>query len=478
MAVSLIKDYPWTDAGNSERLIAEHGQNVRYVESWETWIAWKGSRWEVDKGYLYRMVELVARKMYDEAETLKVRIDDGDKQKNDEAFKGAAKAFARKSESAASIRATLELARYRAGVALSHEKLDGNAMILPVRNGTIELSTGLIRNSKREDYATLTIPIKYDPAAKCPTWDRFLLHAMGGDKEMVAFLWRCIGYSLTGSVAEHVLFFCHGPKGMNGKSTFLTILRELVGGYGATAPRKMLFQSIGDRHPTELTTLFGKRLVTCSEVPENQILDEALVKDLTGGEIISAHRMRENFWEFIPTHKLWLAGNHKPQIVGTDGGIWRRVILILWDVTIPEAERDLDLMKKLRAELPGILAAAIRGCLAWQKQRLNPPAAVVKATMQYRKESDLLGEFFGLYCTIGKGERVTRRTLRTLYEVFCDEIGAKPLGATRFNNRLREENVTEGTVRDSDGTPVHGWHGVGLKGPAAMKAAARWEKKP
>lgn len=474
MAASLIKDYPWTDAGNSERLIAEHGQNVRYIESWEAWIAWKGTRWEVDKGYLYRMMELVARKMHDEAVDL-AKDPKSNQQTKD--FAEAAKSFARKSESAGSIESAIKLAKYRAGVALSHEKLDGNPMILPVKNGTVELTTGLIRTSKREDYATLNIPIRYDPSAKCPLFDKFLLRAMGGDEEVVAFLWRCIGYSLTGSVGEHVLFFCHGPKGMNGKSTFLTILRELVGGYGATAPRKMLFQSAGDRHPTELTTLFGKRLVTCSEVPENQILDDALVKDLTGGERISAHRMREDFWEFPPTHKFWLAGNHKPDIRGADGGIWRRVIMILWDVSIPEAERDLELMKKLRAELPGILAAAVRGCIAWQKQRLSPPAAVTKATLQYRKESDLLGEFFELYCTLGDKERVTRKQLRALYETFCDEIGAKAVGAQRFNNRLREENVKEGTVRDSDGIPVHGWHGVGLKGPAAMKAAAKWEKK-
>jgi putative DNA primase/helicase len=476
MAASLIRDYPWTDAGNSERLIREHGENVRYIEAWDgSWIAWKGTRWEVDKGYLYRMMELVARKMYDEADALKVREAHAEE---DEGYKKAAKAFARRSESAAGIEATLKLARYRAGVALAHTKLDGNPMILPVRNGTIELTTGSIRNSKREDYATLNIPIKYDPTAKCPTWDRFLRRAMNSAEEMVEFLQRCVGYSFTGSVGEHVLFFNHGPKGMNGKSTFLAIIRELVGGYGAAAPRKLLFQGIGDRHPTELTTLFGKRLVTCSEVPADQVFDEALVKDLTGADRISAHRMREDFWEFDPTHKLWLAGNHKPIILGTDGGIWRRIIFIPWEVTIPDEERDLDLLKKLRAELPGILAWGVRGCLAWQKRRLDPPATVSKATMKYRQESDMLGEFFNLYCTLGPKERITRKALRGVYETFCEEIGAKTLGAQRFNNRLREEGVTEGTVRDPKDGPVHGWHGIGLKGPAAMKAAAKWEKKP
>jgi putative DNA primase/helicase len=470
MSSSLIRDYPWTDAGNSERLIKEHGENIRYIEPWDSWLVWKGTRWELDKGYLYRMAELVARKMYEEAESLKVK--EGDQQA--EGYRTAAKSFARKSESAAGIEAMLKLARYRAGVALPHAKLDGNPLILPVRNGTIELTTGKLRNSKREDYTTLNIPIKYDPDAKCPKWEAFLLRAMGGDQEMVDFLQRCVGYSLTGSVTEHVLFFCHGPKGMNGKSTFLSILREVMGGYGATAPRKMLFQGIGERHPTELTVLFGKRLVTCSEVPQGQKFDEALVKDLTGGERISAHRMREDFWEFDPTHKFWIAGNHKPRIIGTDGGIWRRIVFMPWEVTIPEEERDLDLMKKLRAELPGILAWAVRGCLAWQKQRLAPPGTVVKATMKYRRESDQIGEFLRQCCVLEPEERVTRAKLRHRYEKWCIDHGIKPW-VNGLYKTLAVEKCTETSVRRAKGdNPEDAWKGIRLR-TALEEAQTRWD---
>jgi putative DNA primase/helicase len=479
MATSLIRDYPWTDAGNSERLIKEHGENVRYIDAWESWIAWHGSRWEVDKGYLYRMAELTARKMHDEAGDLKPRK--GESEDKHAEFQKAAKAFARKTESASSLEAMIKLARYRAGVSLPHTKLDGNPMILPVRNGTIELATGSVRNSKREDYATLTIPIRYDEKATCPLWEAFLLRAMGGDEELVSFLQRCVGYSLTGSVGEHVLFFCHGPKGMNGKSTFLNVLREVVGGYGAAAPRKLLFQGIGDRHPTELTTLFGKRVVTCSEIPEDQRFDEALLKDLTGSDRISAHRMREDFWEYDPTHKLWLAGNHKPVITGTDGGIWRRIMLIPWEVTIPEGERDLNLTKKLRGEMPGILAWAVRGCLAWQKRRLDPPGSVMKATRQYRRESDLLGMFFYQCCTFGKDERVAKRRLRQAYEQWCEEVGSLPLGPIKFYRRLREKDCEDTSVREKlgkeqiAGPPVDGWAGVRLSTKAERAAVKRWD---
>jgi putative DNA primase/helicase len=480
MSASLVHDYPWTDAGNSERLIAEHGQNLRYVPAWETWISWHGSRWEIDKGYPYRMAELVARKMYDEVDDLKPSK--GMTAEEHDGLKKAAKAFARKSESAASIESTLKLARYRTGVSVSHEKLDGKPMILPMKNGTVELNTGKVRNPSRDDYATLIIPIRYDAAAKCPTWERFLHRAMGDNRETVQFLQRCVGYSLTGSVAEHVLFFCHGPKGKNGKSTFLSLLRELLGGYGAAAPRKLLFQGIGDRHPTELTTLFGKRVVTCSEVPEDQKFDEALVKDLTGGERISAHRMREDFWEFEPTHKLWLAGNHKPTITGVDGGIWRRIMLIPWEVTIPEKERDLDLVKKLRLELPGILAWAVRGCIAWQKTRLDPPRMVIDATLQYRRESDLLGVFFHQFCRFDPEARMAKSKLRKRYETWCEEVGTMPLGTIRFYRRLRERGCDDTSMRDVDprrkfstGAPVDAWSGVRLLTEPEQKAIRKWD---
>ena len=152
-----LLSYPQTDAGNSERLIARHGHNIRYIQSWGTWIAWKGSRWETDPAYLYRMAELTARATYEEACALPATSEE------QKAARKAAKSFARKSESRASIEATIKLARYRAGVALSHEKLDANPTILPVHNGTIDLETGKLRNPKREDHGYGRFTWIYDP---------------------------------------------------------------------------------------------------------------------------------------------------------------------------------------------------------------------------------------------------------------------------------------------------------------------------
>ncbi|MGH7297568.1 MAG: DNA primase family protein, partial [Polyangiaceae bacterium] len=277
---------------------------------------------------------------------------------------------------------------------------------------------------------------------------------------LVAYLQRLVGYALTGSVREHVLIFFYGG-GANGKSTFLSTVHALLGDYATPAPRGLLFRSRGERHPTERATLFGRRFVTCSEIEEGQIFDEALTKDLTGGDPLECRRMREDFWSYQPTHKLFLAGNHKPMVRGNDEGIWRRMRLVPWLVTIPEAERDRELPAKLAAELAGILRWAVEGCLAWQRIGLAAPLAVRSATDGYRQENDTLGEFFRLHVVFEAAATIVRRELREAYEAWCTENGHPPFAARRFSARLREHGVVDGCVRR--GTKVlDGWKNVRL----------------
>lgn len=473
--VSLLRDYPRTDLGNAERLVSKFSENFRFIPAWNDWIVWKGDHWERDRSYLYQRAEGITRGLYHEASELPETTP------QEQAAKAAAKKFARECENVNRVKAMIELAQHRPGVSLDHTKLNAQPMLFPCSNGTIDLNTGKLRASMRQDYLTLASRIRYDMTAKCPTWEAFLRRTMDGDEEMIAFLQRAVGYSLTGDVGEHALFFCYGPKGKNGKSTFMTTIRNLAGAFGSMAPRKLLFQSSADRHPVELTTLFGKRLVTCSEVPESQVFDEALIKDLTGGEAITARHIAENFWSYEPTHHLWLQGNYKMQIVGTDGGIWRRVLLIPWDITIPEEERDLQLSEKLQRELPGILAWAVRGCLAWKKERLGIPAKVHNASLQYRRESDLPGEFFRLFLTFEAEGRISKRQLRQKYEQWCEDVGAKPIGAHKMNARLRNGGCLDTTVREKVpgkvglGPPVDGWTGVRFKTAAEIEAVRKWD---
>ena len=220
------------------------------------------------------------------------------------------------------------LAKSIPSVAITHDQLNADPMLLNVETGTINLRTGLLREHRRKDLMTKIAPVCFDPNATAPTWDAFLARAMGDSGELVNYLQRMVGYALTGSVEEHVVGFLFGG-GANGKSTFLSTIHAMLGDYASPAPGGLLFRSRGERHPTELASLHGRRFVTCSEIEEGQAFDEALVKDLTGGDPIECRRMREDFWMYQPSHKLFLGGNHKPSVKGDDEGIWRRMRLIL-----------------------------------------------------------------------------------------------------------------------------------------------------
>jgi putative DNA primase/helicase len=478
-----------TDLRNAERLVEWFGSDLRFCTTWRKWLVWDEKRWALDEtGRAHRCAANTARRMLATAmkaqtratEALGKATGDGNDDAKAEAEKTlksarADVAHAINSQSAKRIGAMLEIAESDPRLAVHHEALDGDPMLLNVENGTIDLRTGKLRKHRRDDLITKLAPVAFDAAAAAPVWLAFLDRAMGDDGELVAFLQRLTGYALSGDVREHILAFFHGPGG-NGKSVFLGSIHTLLGDYASAAPRNLLFRSRGDRHPTELASLHGRRFVTCSEIEEGHVFDEALVKDLTGGDPIECRRMREDFWGFMPTHKLFIAGNHKPSVRGDDNGIWRRMRLIPWAVSIPEAEQDKTLPEKLRAEAAGILAWAVQGCLAWQRAGLGAPPAVQEATAQYRGENDLLGQFFRSRVIFEPTGRVTRKRLREEYESFCEELGAEPFGAKRFTARLRELGASDTSIRIKglDGKPsvADGWRGVRLASTAERAADA------
>jgi putative DNA primase/helicase len=467
-----------TDLRNAERMIERHGRDLRFVGGWGKWMAWDGRTWLVDDtGAVMRAATDTARSMVFTSRealgplrrALDEAMSDADPVRQAERTKAARAPLAAaeaefkwgiKSQNASKLAAMVEVARSFASVAVSHDALDADPWLLNVQNGTIDLRTGGLREHRRGDLLTKSVPVPFDPNAKAPTWDAFLARSMGGSGELVSYVQRLVGYALTGDVSEHVVCFMFGP-GANGKSTALGALHAMLGAYASPAPRGLLFRSRGERHPTELASLHGRRFVTCSEIEEGQAFDEALVKDLTGGDPIECRRMREDFWSFLPTHKLFLAGNHKPIVRGDDEGIWRRIRLVPWTVTIPEAERDTSLPEKLRAELPGILAWAVRGCLAWQRGGLAEPESVKRATGRYREENNVIGDFFRRTVVFERDATVARRELREAHESFCQENGSEPFTARRFAGRLRERGVTDTTVF-RDGKVLDGWRGVRL----------------
>jgi putative DNA primase/helicase len=264
---------------------------------------------------------------------------------------------------------------------------------------TINLRTGQCYPHRPEDYCTKIAAADPENAGECPLWHAFLHRVTDEDLLLQHYLQRVAGYCMTGSTREHVMFFLYGT-GANGKGIFLNTLRAIWNDYAAVAPIEMFCETRNERHPTELAFLRGVRLVVAQETERNQRWAESKVKTLTGGDPITARYMRQDFFTFTPQFKLMIAGNHKPSLRGVDEAIRRRMHLIPFTVTIPEAERDTELFDKLRAEWDAILAWAVEGCLEWQRTGLNPPPAVRNATDNYLAEEDTVGKWIDESCAL------------------------------------------------------------------------------
>lgn len=438
-------EYHLTDLGNAKRLVALHGDNLRYCHPVGRWYVWDGRRWSEDAtAAVERLAKETVQAMYAEA----ARIDD------DEARKALVK-HALRSEGKDRLAAMIWLARSEPGIPVLPEELDRDPYLLNVANGTLDLRTGELRPHRREDLITRLIDVEYDPEAQCPLWLAFLNRITDGNQELISYLQRAVGYCLTGDVSEQVLFIAYGT-GANGKTVFLRTLLNLLGPYGKPTDPELLLARYGEAHPTGIADLMGARLAVVLETEEGRRLNETLTKWLTGGDRLKARKMRQDFFEFEPTHKIWIATNHKPTIRGTDYAIWRRIRLIPFNVTIPEDERDPHLVDKLRAELPGILAWAVRGCLAWQREGLGLPEDVKKATQAYREEMDLLADFLAECCATGPDKKVPAKQLYEAYRNWCEKNGEQPVSQKAFGMRLTER----GFLREKKG--IYWWYGIGL----------------
>ncbi len=292
---ALSVPFALTDLGNSERMQFRHGRNLRFCPVMKTWFVWDGRRFAADEtGAIYRLAAKTARGIYDE---VKHALQD------DEA-KALAK-HALKTESARSLTNMIELTRYRAGLAIAPDDLDGDPWLLNVLNGTLDLRTGTLRRHERTDLMTKLVPAKFDANAQCPYWLEFLDLIMGGNARLVEFLQRAIGYSLTGDSSERILFFPYGT-GRNGKSTFLETVHMLLGDYAMKTPSETLIQKRENGVPNDVARLKGARFVYASETAEGGRLNEEQVKNLTGEKTLIARFMRGEFFEFRRSFKLWL----------------------------------------------------------------------------------------------------------------------------------------------------------------------------
>ena len=360
-------------------------RDAKFVASQEGWYFWSGNRWRQDT----RLEYLTRTREFLRAKAQELLPADGP------AASGATRRRIDQLKSNASVSAVANLARANPASIADADDFDRDHFLLGAPDGTIDLRTGKIRTARRSDLISrLTTFSPSSPGEGPQRWVQFLDEIMAGDTEIIAFLQRAAGYALTGSTREHKLLFLHG-SGRNGKSVFLNTLLNIWGDYGRRVAASTFLASQTERHPTDIASLRGARLAIASELPRGKTWDEAVIKDLTGGDRMTARFMRQNFFEFDPQLTLMIAGNIQPSFRGVDAAIRSRVVLVPFTVTIPPERQDKLLETTLRSEGPQILRWCIDGALDWQRRGLDVPGILTKASQDYFDEEDIIGQFLG-----------------------------------------------------------------------------------
>lgn len=434
-----------TDTGNAQRFAKFVTGRLRHVHGFRMWLAWveHEARW-----VFCRQGEEVEIAKACAVQILKDAANEPDPDKRTQHVKHALKV-----QNASPLQAMLDLAKSDPLISTAADRLDSDLCLLGVSNGAVNLRTGMLQVARREQLITKQAGTVYDPKAKCPNFEKTVNTAFAGDRALIDYFQRACGSALCGEIREHVFFFCYGT-GANGKSTLLNAIQEAMGDYAISLPIEALMKGKRDAAAAspDLMMLRGARLALAPETEDGQQLAESRIKQLTGGDRVTARALYGDCVNFQQTAKLFIVGNHKPQVSGTDEGIWRRVQLIPFNVCIPEAQRDTSLPKKIQAELPGILAWLVRGCVAWQKSGLKPPTTVVGATMAYKQESDILNEWRAECCTANPTAISPAGDLYPAYRNWALRNGHHPWSNTRWGKRM-SEHFAKG--RSSTGTVTY-----------------------
>jgi putative DNA primase/helicase len=411
----------------------------RYVAAWGRWLVWDGQRWRnEDTLAATDLIRSVCRQTALRADDRKV---------------------AAKLASSGTVGGVERLARADRRHAATTDEWDADPWLLNTPGGVVDLKTGRMRANDRADRMTKITTAT--PRGECPQWRSFLCDVTGGDQNLQDYLQRMVGYALTGSTREHALFFLYGT-GANGKSVFVNTLADILGDYATNAPMDTFMETRTDRHPTDMAGLRGARFVAAIETEQGKRWAESKLKNLTGGDKIAARFMRQDFFEFFPQFKLFVAGNHKPAIRNIDEAMKRRLHLIPFTITVPPEKRDKHLQQKLLAERDGILAWALDGCLAWQRLgRLDPPQLVLDATDEYFEAEDALGRWMDERCLrVGTAKSLTAE-LFTDWKQWAEAAGEFVGSQKRFADLL----LTRGLEKWRNGMGLRGFQGIGLKAP-------------
>ncbi len=416
---------PMSPSFFAHKYVDFYGQDLRYIKQWERWLFWNGDTWLVDKKSKYFKFgwNLVDSSSYwDEARGL------SDSQKKGLSFRAYIGGF-------------IDLAKTHDCIAADADEWDDNNMLMGIPGGVIDLRTGEKIEGAREQLIsrqTAIAPEKGD----CPLWLSTIKRATNNSKDMLDYLQRAAGYFLTGETKEECFFFVYGP-GASGKSTFCRTLSQILKDYGQGASVDAFMATNNAEHSTEIARMAGCRLITATETDEGARWNESRIKALTGRDKVSARFMRGDLFDFEPTAKIMIAGNHKPQLRSVGEEMKRRIHLIDFPNTIPEHERDRDLTAKLTLEYPQILNWMIEGAIKWNKQGLNRPSAVIKSTNEYLASEDSYGEWMSENCIIDSNGTVSAKIAYQAYRSYCDDNNEYCPNLKRFMQSLKDRGFTK-----------------------------------
>lgn len=423
-----------TDSWNSQIFAETYKNKLLWCDRWNTWLRFEGKWQKDDVKEVLKLAKQVVLKMYEEAS----RIED------DELRKKLVK-HALQSEKRARLEAMIELAKPE--LAITPERFDKNPYLINLQNGTFDLNSFVFYEHKPEDYLSKMMNVSYNPDADCPRWKEFLNRIFCEQTEIIEFVQKALGYSLTGDTGEDCLFILYGT-GSNGKSTFIKTITNIWGDYGLTTPIETFLVKNNAGIPNDIARMAGTRLVIASETPEDRSMNEVLVKLLTGRDKITARFLRQEYFEFEPTFKIWIIGNHKPIIREQTKAIWRRIRLIPFEYVFTEEDIIPNYENILLQEKEGIFNWILEGYQKWKVEGLKPPEKIIKATEEYKSEMDIVGDFIEECCEVGKMEySCTMKELYKAYCKWCEENGIKQMSQKGFSYRLEEKGFAKQKTR-------------------------------
>ena len=461
--------YRCTDLGNARRFADMHGDRMGFAFAWDRWLVWDGKRWRRDDGgssvgAAGQVTAAIYQDIVRLASSASIAINSG--AVTGETALDVLGKWANDSSKRARIEAMIALAKAEPEIRKDASAFDRDPWLFNVLNGTIDLREGDLRPHRQSDMITMLSPVEYDPTATAPEWERFIAEVIP-DPDIRYWMQCYLGYAMTGLVSEQIFAFWVGTGG-NGKNVCADAICAALGEYAMVGAPDLLLEKHGDAHPTELADIEGKRLIVCSEIEPGRSWAEARIKQITGDATIKARRMREDFREFAATGKLVVLANTKPKVRSTDNGLWRRMRLQPWPVSIPPERRDRQLLSRLRAsELPGILAWLVRGCIAWQQHGLVEPRGIQIATADYKREEDVLGMWLDDCCRLDPETWQATTSLYESYTAWCKAEGIeRPWTRKSWFARLTEREGIE-PAKSSDRKHR------GLRG---VRLLTEWEK--